>query len=152
MTKFDVKLSQEDVNSFPEPDPISLSTASADPIDFSVKERLTSDTSEPFLTDPLAAISSCASDGDSNSNKLQKRDGLRCELRKEGTSSPNPSGAGLDPLFFSILNISDGTVCRHPKYPKHLCCDGRAGRAEKVNGYVHMAYVDKCFLCKSSFI
>lgn len=149
MTKLDVKLSQEDINSYPELDPISLSTASVDPMDFLTKEPLTSDTSEPFLA-AAPAISSCAIDG--SSNKLQKPDGSTCELRKEGNSSPNPSNAGWDPSFFSIFKIPDGTACRHPKYPKHLCCDGPAGRAEKDNGYVHMAYVDMCVLCKLSHV
>lgn len=151
--KFVIEFS-EDVNPYPEPDPILLSATSVDSIDFSLNERLTSDTSEPFLTAP-PAISSCASDG--NSNKLQKPDGSMCEPseeepREEGNSSPNPSDASFDPSILSIFNIPDGTACRHPKYPKHLCCDGPAGRAEKDNGYVHMAYVDVCFLCKLSHV
>lgn len=117
-----------------------------DPIGFSTEEHLTSDISDPFLT-ASPAVSSCASDG--NGNELQKRDGSKCELRKEGNLSPNPSDAGLVPLFFSI---PDGTACRHPKYPKHLCCDGPVGRAEKEKGYVHMSYVDVCYLCKSSYV
>lgn len=120
-----------------------------DPIDFSLKEGLTSYTSEPFLT-ASPAINSCANDG--SSNKLQKPDGSMCEPREEENSSPNPSDAGLNPSIFSVFNIPDGTACRHPKYPKHLCCDGPAGRAEKDNGYVHMAFVDVCFLCKLSHV
>lgn len=147
LTKFDVEFSQD--SNFPEPDPILLPTASVNPIDFSIKERLTSDTSEPFLTTP-PAISNCASDG--NSKKLQKPEGSMCEPRNEENSSPNPSDANLDPFIFSIFNIPDGTACRHPKYPRHLCCHGPAGRAEKDSGYVHIAYVDMCFLCKLSHV
>lgn len=120
-----------------------------DPIDFSLKERLTSDTSEPFLT-ASSAINSCANDG--SSYKLQKPDGSMCEPRNEENSSPNPSDAGLDPSIFSIFTIPDGTACRHPKYPKHFCCDGPSGRAEKDYGYVHMAYVNLCVLCKLSHV
>lgn len=120
-----------------------------DPIGFSLKDDLTSDISEPFLTAPQAVII-CASDG--SSNELENRDVSTCKPREGLNSSPNPSDAGLDPSIFSLFNVPDGTACRHPKYPKHLCCDGLAGRAEKDNGYIHMGYVDVCSLCKLSHV
>lgn len=145
LLKFDVRLFQ-DVDSYPEPDPTSFSTASVDLTEFSTEDGLTFDTSEPFIA-ATPDISSCTNNG--ISNKLQKRDGARCDLKKGGNSDPEPSDVGLlEPSLFSMYNIPDGTACRHPKYPKHLCCDGPVGRAEKADGYVHMGYVDVCFLCK----
>ncbi|MCJ1347847.1 hypothetical protein MMC31_006077 [Peltigera leucophlebia] len=96
------------------------------------------DTNEPPFLASSPDINICTSDDGISNNKLEKPDdGGMCEPPEKGADSdPEPSDAELflDSSPFSIFNIPDGTACRHPKYPKHLCCDGPVGRAEKTDG------------------